>query len=124
MQQQKSTFYGRLFGIFFVFSPLLIFAQSSTWGGGVGNIIYKNCATCHHPGAIGYQQTFLDLTNELFAYNSRSSIANVVSNQSMPPWMPDPNYKHFASERVLTAAEIADIQTWAANSQYQNASPP
>lgn len=90
----------------------------------MGNIIYKNCATCHHPGAIGYQQTFLDFTNELSAYNSRSSIANVVSNQSMPPWMPDPNYKHFASERVLTAAEIADIQTWAANSTYQNATPP
>jgi hypothetical protein len=42
-------------------------------------------------------------------------IAYVTANRTMPPWKPDPAYKHFADERVLSTDEINRISEWVNN---------
>lgn len=53
------------------------------------------------------------------AYTEASSpyidIADAVSTKQMPPWKPDPNYRHFKDENVLSQSEIDDITNWVAN---------
>lgn len=86
-------------------------AQTSTWSDSVANILYTNCTSCHHSGGIG--------PFELMTYNDAVTwapgIANAITTKLMPPWKPDPNYRHFNGERKLSQNEINTINNWIAN---------
>lgn len=93
-----------------LFSTLFASAQPD-WATGVAPILYRNCTNCHHPGGIGpfSLMTYQD------AYDHAGSIANAVSNGSMPPWSPDTTYQRYTHERTISAQEINDIQQWVSN---------
>jgi hypothetical protein len=87
-------------------------AQSiPTWSDDVAPLIYTNCTGCHHPGGLApfSLMTFAD------AYAKRFDIVNAISTGEMPPWPPDPNYRHFKDERYLTPAQISVINAWNTN---------
>ncbi len=71
-------------------------------------IVRTNCAPCHQPGKAG---PFSLLTYEDVAKRAKF-IAHVTQTRYMPPWHADPEFRHFANERVLTNEQIALIQKW------------
>jgi hypothetical protein len=96
----------------FFFSILLCsitsFAQKVTYSGSVAAIIYDNCTSCHRTGSIAP----FSLESYDDAYSHRYIIRNATQKKIMPPWSPNPTYKHFANERVLTKAQIDAIAQW------------
>ena len=86
-------------------------AQDYTWSEDVASIIYDNCSSCHHIGAIA--------PFELMSYEDAVSygevIHHVVDEKTMPPWPADPEYRHFVGEAILTDDEIAAIDWWVNN---------
>lgn len=103
----KNTFF-----IFLYFLSITTFAQTPNWSNSIAKILYANCTSCHRPGGIAP----FSLTTYQNAYDYAESIEYAVSNGEMPPWTADPNYKHFAHERVLSSSDITAIQQWVANS--------
>ncbi|MEN9611031.1 MAG: hypothetical protein RLZZ628_1845 [Bacteroidota bacterium] len=83
-------------------------AQNPNWAENIAPILYKNCAKCHQPNGVA---PFSLLTYD-DAYRNRSGIKTSVVSKTMPPWSPDPNYNHFANERILSNADIMAITTW------------
>src|SRR5580692_3320152 len=79
-----------------------------TWSRDVASILYKNCATCHHPGGAG---PFSVLT---YADAQRWGAQAVTVTQSryMPPWLPEPGHGDFADNRRLSDADIATLRKW------------
>ena len=49
------------------------------------------------------------------AVDNATDIQDAVNNRVMPPWPPDPDYNHFAHERVLSQNEIDAISDWVNN---------
>ncbi|MFN0276353.1 MAG: T9SS type A sorting domain-containing protein [Chitinophagales bacterium] len=94
---------------FYLFVSVTVFSQSATWNSNVANIIFENCGTCHHPGGIAP----FSLITYSEAYENADDIAEVVEERKMPPWLPDPNYVHFAGEKVLTEEEMNTLVAWA-----------
>lgn len=90
-------------------------AQTPTWSSDVARIVYAHCTPCHHPGGIG-PSSFMSYPE---ASANAFSINYAVSNGIMPPWPADPNYKHYAHENVLSAAEITALQQWVTNGTPQ-----
>ncbi len=86
------------------------FSQSPTWSNDVAKIIYGNCTSCHRTGGIA--------PFNLETYEDVSAMAGwvqqAIETKSMPPWTPNPDYKHFAHERVLPSTDISTIQNWVA----------
>ncbi len=84
-------------------------AQTSiTWAQDIAPILYENCVSCHRAGQIAP----FELVTYQDAYNQASSILEDVEQGIMPPWPPDPTYRHFVQERILTAEEKAKITAW------------
>ncbi|HEY6293214.1 MAG TPA: tetratricopeptide repeat protein [Terriglobia bacterium] len=81
---------------------------SVTFNKDVAPIIFKNCASCHHPGESG---PFSLLTYQ-DARKHAAQIAAVTRIRFMPPWLPEPGYGDFVGQRRLTEAEIKLIQQW------------
>ena len=79
-----------------------------TWSQDVAPILYKNCVSCHRPGQIAP----FDLLTYQDAYVWRASIQEAVAQGEMPPWPPDPSFRHFVQERLLTQEEIDKITAW------------
>jgi len=99
------------------------FSQTPTWSNDVAKIIYGNCTSCHRTGGIA--------PFNLETYEEVSAMAGwvqqAIETKSMPPWTPNPDYKHFAHERVLPSADISTIQNWVAAgtpSGNLNSAPP
>ncbi len=84
------------------------YAQTPTWSEDVAGIVFNKCSNCHHTGGAGpfslmtYSETSSNASNILYA----------VSNDLMPPWPPDTNYRRHAYERILTAQEKQKITDW------------
>jgi Flp pilus assembly protein TadD/mono/diheme cytochrome c family protein len=74
----------------------------------IAPILYKNCATCHHPGGSG---PFSLLTYQDAARRG-PLIESVTQSRYMPPWLPEPGYGDFAESRRLPDAEVALIKKW------------
>jgi Flp pilus assembly protein TadD/mono/diheme cytochrome c family protein len=74
----------------------------------IAPILYKNCATCHHPGGSG--------PFSLLSYQDASRwgklIETVTQSRYMPPWLPEPGYGDFAESRRLPDADVALIRNW------------
>ena len=46
-------------------------------------------------------------------------IADATQAKRMPPWMPDPSYRHFKDENILSQSAIDDIASWVANGKLE-----
>ncbi|MBK9732013.1 MAG: T9SS type A sorting domain-containing protein [Chitinophagaceae bacterium] len=88
--------------------PCLLFSQTPVWSTDIAPIIYGNCTSCHHEGAIA---PFSLMTYDA-AVTYGFSIQTNVNAHKMPPWPPDPDYSHFRDEKVLTEAELTAINNW------------
>lgn len=75
----------------------------------IAPILHKNCATCHHAGAVG---PFSLLTYD-DAKKRSEHIAEIVTSRRMPPWKAEHDFGKFIDERRLTDREIALINRWA-----------
>lgn len=75
----------------------------------IAPIIYENCSICHRPGEIAP----FSLTNYEEVSNWAPTIKYVTSIGFMPPWQPDPEYRNFLGEIVLSQEEIDLIAQWA-----------
>ncbi|MEI6311991.1 MAG: T9SS type A sorting domain-containing protein [Bacteroidota bacterium] len=101
----------------YFFSTLLIafLIQTSnaqvTWSNKIASIVYNNCSTCHHTGGIGP----FNLMSYSDAVSNSLTMKSSTQSKSMPPWKPDPTYRHLKNERFLTDAQIADIASWVDN---------
>ncbi len=82
--------------------------QSVTWVEDIAPIIYDNCSSCHHEGAIA--PFHLMSYQDVVTYSSL--ISHAVSERSMPPWPADPAYMHFVDEAYLEQEEIDLLLEW------------
>jgi len=74
----------------------------------IAPIIYSHCARCHRPGEVG---PFSLLSYQDVASRG-TTIAAVTGSGYMPPWKPDPTYRHYLDENTLSATEITSIRSW------------
>jgi Secretion system C-terminal sorting domain len=99
-------------------SSLGVQAQTPTWADDAAPILYAHCTSCHHNGGIG--------GFPLMSYAEASvpyiDIPGSISSKEMPPWKPDPNYRHFKDENVLTSQEIQTLTDWV-NGGWQQGNP-
>lgn len=111
------------------FLPILIIAalfanqtqaQTVTYNDNIACILYTRCTSCHNDGGIApfSLMTYDDATAAAFG------MQGAVNAGSMPPWPPDPNYRSFAHERVLTQNEIDQINAWVNSGMPQGAGSP
>ena len=100
--KQKSIFLLAL-----VFAASIIKTNAQTIYKDVAPIFYNNCTSCHHNGGIKFS-----LTNYSDVVANSSSILSDVQSNRMPPWPPEANYKHYAHERILNAADKATLVNW------------
>lgn len=91
-------------------APLAALAATPTFNRDIAPILYRQCATCHHPGEVA---PFSLLTYQDAARRART-IAAVTETHFMPPWKADPGNEPFANERRLSDHEIALIREWSA----------
>ena len=85
-------------------------AQTITWANDIAPILYDHCVKCHRTDGIG-NFSLLDYAS---AFTMRDEIADAVINRRMPPWKPDPSYRHFTGENYLKDSEIALVEQWVA----------
>jgi len=74
----------------------------------IAPLIHHHCMPCHRPESAGPFNliTYKDV-------DKRARMIRAVTRSGyMPPWPADPNYRHFAGEKVLSATEIELINTW------------
>src|SRR5688500_16859586 len=86
-------------------------AQTPTFSQDIAPIIYAKCTPCHRPGEVGP----MPFTSYNQVAASAGMIKYVTGIRYMPPWKPDPNFRHFLDENVLTNQQIQQIQLWADN---------
>lgn len=71
-------------------------------------IISKNCMPCHEPNGAAQ----LSFTTYDEVAGGANIIKLVLQNGEMPPWKPDPEYRHFAGERVLSKSDKETLLHW------------
>jgi Flp pilus assembly protein TadD/mono/diheme cytochrome c family protein len=79
-----------------------------TWSHDAAPVLYKNCATCHHPGGAGP----FSLLTYADARRWAPQILSVTQSRYMPPWLPEPGHGDFADVRRLTDADQALLKRW------------
>jgi len=89
-------------------SAISALGQGVTYHADVAPIIHQNCTECHRTGEIGPMPftTF----EEVSAYGE--FIEYVTAIGYMPPWTPDPEYRHFLGERFLSQDELETLSAW------------
>ena len=93
-------------------------ASPPTFAHDVAPILYRACASCHHPGESA---PFSLLTYDDAKQYARQ-IAAAVRTRAMPPWLPEHGFGDFANESRLTDNEIRLITEWAKNGTPQGPS--
>jgi Flp pilus assembly protein TadD len=83
-------------------------APSITWSHDIAPVLYKNCASCHHPGGAGP----FSLITYADAKRWGSQVVTVTQSRYMPPWLPELGYGDFADNRRLGEGDLALIKTW------------
>ena len=74
----------------------------------IAPLIYNHCARCHRPGEVAP----FSLLSYADVASRGTTIKAVTGSGYMPPWKPDPNYRHYLDENVLTTSEVAQIKNW------------
>lgn len=85
-------------------------SQTPTFADSIAHILYENCSGCHHNGGIAP----FSLMSYSDAFNRKNMIASKTTAREMPPWSPNPAYRNYVHERLLTQNEIDGIAAWAA----------
>jgi hypothetical protein len=85
-----------------------LLSAQTTWATEVAPILYNHCVSCHRAGGVGDfpLETFMD------ARNRAGSILNSIQTYNMPPYRPNPDYRHFKEENTLSSAQIQTIANW------------
>ncbi|SFH53397.1 redoxin domain-containing protein [Planctomicrobium piriforme] len=82
-----------------------------TYSNQIARIFQNHCVECHRPGEIG--------PFPMLSYDDVAGwgpmIAEVVSEQRMPPWHADPHFGKFVNDTSLNADEKEQIATWVKN---------
>jgi Flp pilus assembly protein TadD/mono/diheme cytochrome c family protein len=81
---------------------------SLTWSHDIAPVLYKNCASCHHPGGAGP----FSLLTYVDARRWGSQIVTVTQSRYMPPWLPEPGYGDFTDVRRLNDTDRANLRKW------------
>lgn len=89
-------------------AALPLHGQTLNWAEHAAPIFYNNCVKCHNPNGVAP----FELLSAQSAVDHQESIEYMVSTRQMPPWTPNPHYRRFASERILTQGEIDTIVNW------------
>jgi len=103
--RNKTTLFILVGLLFFVWVNQSI---GQTYNQDIAPLIYSKCSTCHRPGEIGP----MSFTNYEEVKNHSNTIKYVTGTRYMPPWQPDPSYKHFLGENFLLDEEIKMIADW------------
>ena len=79
-----------------------------TFNRDVAPIIFQNCTPCHRPGEAGpfVLQSYDDVKQRA------KQIVTTTEHRFMPPWKPDPEFRHFEGERWLDEDEIDTLRDW------------
>jgi hypothetical protein len=72
-------------------------------------ILWKNCAGCHHVGAVAP----FPLVNYKDAARRAKFLRDVVAGRRMPPWRAEPGHGPFVNERRMDEAEVRTLARWA-----------
>ena len=94
--------------------PLLLLATAAqaqtvpTFSQDVAPLVYRHCTSCHRTGEVAP----FPLTTFAEVSSHGQTIKAVTANRYMPPWKPDPNYRHYLDENTLTPAQIALLRDW------------
>ena len=94
-----------------------------TFSQDIAPLVYQHCTSCHRVGELAP----FPLTTYAEVASHAQTIKYVTGTRYMPPWKPDPRYRHFLDENTLTDAEIAKIAAWVDNGAPQGnpaATPP
>ena len=79
-----------------------------TFNRDVAPIIFQNCSTCHRPG----ESAPFTLLNYDDVKQRARQIVTTTEHRFMPPWKPDPEFRHFEGERWLDDDEIDTLRDW------------
>jgi mono/diheme cytochrome c family protein len=93
--------------------PLIVPAAAATptFSHDIAPILYKHCASCHHPNDIAPMSLLTYQEVRPWA----ASIKEAVVTRKMPPWKADPHFGKWANNPSLSESEIATIKTWVDN---------
>ena len=74
----------------------------------IAPLVYAHCTRCHRPGEVApfSLQTYQDVASR------GQTIKAVTGSGYMPPWKPDPNFRHYLDENTLSKTEVAQIKEW------------
>lgn len=86
-----------------------------TYTGHVAKILNDRCVNCHRPGEIGP----FSLTSYDEAVGWAEMIAEVTSDNRMPPWHANPAHGKFRNDTRLSDAEKKTIQDWVSHGAPQ-----
>ena len=86
-------------------------AGTTTFNKDVAPILWKNCAGCHHAGAVGP----FPLVTYKDAARRAKFIRDVTASGRMPPWRAEAGYGPFENERRLSDQERQTIAAWVAD---------
>jgi peroxiredoxin len=82
--------------------------EPATFSHDILPLLQQHCQECHHDGSPSAPFSLMTFED---AANHGAMIAEVVSEQRMPPWRAS-RRQHFSNERGLTAAERRTIESW------------
>jgi Flp pilus assembly protein TadD len=82
-----------------------------TFNKDVAPFVWARCGSCHRPDGPG---PFSLLSYDDVRTRART-IATVLKNRTMPPWLPEPGHGVFAGERRVTDDEIERFERWLAD---------
>lgn len=83
-------------------------SDSLTFWDDAAIVIFENCTPCHHPDGAGP----FALTSFEDVKKRTKTVRQVVADNYMPPWPPDPSYSRFKDEKFLSEKEKRTLITW------------
>jgi Flp pilus assembly protein TadD/mono/diheme cytochrome c family protein len=82
--------------------------QPTTFTKDVAPILFRSCATCHHPD----EAAPFSLLSYADAKTHAHQIAAVTQARIMPPWLPEPGELAFTDDLRLSTEQILRIRAW------------
>ncbi len=108
--------FGRRRRVVVVVAGLMAFAcgedgppgDAPTYEANVRSILDARCVGCHQAGGIGP----FALASYEDARAASMAALHAMETGRMPPWMPDPECRHYVGERLLGENELATFRAW------------
>ena len=77
--------------------------EGPTWHGEIKSIVEQNCQGCHvQGGGTPFNLDSYEAVRDLAPVSLSS-----MESGSMPPWMPDPDCRHYQNERIMDVGQIS-----------------